>query len=110
MTTDEAHTETQRLKKFNALNARQAEIYRIINCLNAPWPTGPHEQNPYTGNARETRRIKSLKIEFTTTLGGAPEVTDYLYNLGIEAYEFRQWLEGVLKDQQDALREEMRNL
>lgn len=110
MTHAEAKKQEERLAKFRELDARRREINEALHKLTRPWPAGPCEQGPFTGNTRESRQIASLQINFTRTRGGASEVSERLDNLLVEACEFGGMLQAMLRKQLAALDAEIDKL
>ncbi len=98
MTDQEAKQQEQRITKFRELEKLRDEIRGAISMVTEPWKDGPHGQGPFTGNTRESRRVRSIEIRFTPTLGGAPAVETKIENLGIEACALGRFLEGQLRE------------
>lgn len=88
-----------KIVKFRALEKRQNEIYGALKMLTKDDPEGPCGKGPFTSNTRESRRIESLSICFTKTRGGAKATSMSIENLFIEAWEFENAIESMLRKQ-----------
>lgn len=108
----ESKLQAGRLAKYLELDRRRTEIYDALEALSSrPWAkTGPCGQGPFTGNTRESRRVESMEILFTSTRGGSPAVATSLRALRFEAYELGRALESMLTAQLDAVNAEMKKL
>lgn len=110
MTPQEAIELTVKLETFRRLNERCEAIRKIIDQLTTNRPDDPNQTGPFTGNTRETRKITRIRIDFSKTLGGSPEVAMTLEDLHIHARDFQTFLLSTLRTQQDTLRSEMEKL
>lgn len=99
-----------RLKTYRALEARAKQIRTAMDQLTTDRPEDPNKTGPFTSNMRESRKIEGIDIQFTQTRGGSPPVSMALFNLGIEAYEFRQHLMTLLSAKLDLVQAEMGKL
>ena len=102
----------KRIETFNKLNTRLSEINQIIDTLQAGDPLAPGGSGPFTGNARESRRVKYVSISLTATSGGAssPLKPTELHNPNIEAYGLSQFLISKMKEQKEAVVKAMEEL
>jgi hypothetical protein len=94
--TQEAALQRQRLARFSQLEAIQKELYELIQRIKEDDVNGPCGQGPFTGNTRESRKIRRIEIYFSKTRGGAEEV-DKRMNLEcllLEAFDFGKELEA----------------
>ena len=110
MTSQEVNIQQTRIEQWNKLNALQNDIFAAIKQLTENRPDGPCEQNPYTGNTRESRQVIWMHIGFTKTRGGANAVEDHLSNLNLEAYDLGRALEGMLREKLKKVQAEMDKL
>ncbi len=111
MKTHEALEQEMRIEKYRILESIRTDITKAIDKINEPWPdTGPHGKGPFTGNSRETRKVKSLTIAFSKTLGGSAPVEIEIHNLYIPAPEFGEILEILLKEQLEIVNREIEAL
>jgi hypothetical protein len=96
-----------RLKVYRALEKREEELLTAIEQITTNRTDDPNQTGPFTGNTRETRRIDSIHIGFTATLGRSPPVEMEIFNLGIEARLFGQALLVLLREKLEEVRNEM---
>lgn len=106
----EAKKMEDRTAQFRALETRSNQIRCAISHLSLEDPTAPCRASPFTGNTRESRRIKVLNIEFTSTRGGGPPVSREIGDLLIPAWEFARQLEVILKAQLELVTAEMEKI
>ncbi len=110
MTPEEAKSLQVKLAAYRRLNERYEEIRKIIDQLTTNRPDDPNKTGPFTSNTHETRKITRLRIDFSKTLGGSPEVAMTLENLNIPARDVQQLLISLLSTEQGVLRSEMEKL
>lgn len=101
---------TERIAKFNALTTRIAEIDDTLNKMRTPEPDAPCGATPFTGNTRESRRLNSVLLCFSRTLGGAPTVNISLEKLDIPASQVGNFIETALRNQREKITEEIEAL
>jgi len=110
MTPQEAKELKFRLDAFTRLEKRADELSFIINQITADSPTDPNQTGPFTGNTRETRKITRLRIDFSTTLGGSPEVDMTIDSLNIPARDFQRFMLSLLRTEAGVIQSEMAKL
>lgn len=111
MTETDAKLLQEKIARFRKLADRRAQLQNTLNSIFADDPNGPCEKGPFTGNTRESRQLKSMRIYFTATKGGAEETSRELFNLeGFGAYEFGQLLHTQVKIQINMIDEEITKL
>lgn len=102
MNDQEAKIQEARITKYGLLAASRSALYSTREKMNAksgePGTVQSHSE-PFTGNARESRRIAWMKIGFTATLGGEPPRELELNYLNIDAYELGQAIEKLIDQQ-----------
>lgn len=98
MTTQQANIADSKLSKFRQLERARAEAYSALEIF---------KDETFTGNTRESRRIQSLHIEFTTTRGGAESKEIYANGLFIEAYAFGSYIKTAIQERIKLITEEM---
>lgn len=103
-------SQSERISKYRELCKRRSEIYAAIKAISSPQPDGPHGQGPFTGNTRESRRVKSMHIQFTATRGGAAPVEMHIGGLHIEASELGRALESMLREKLGPINEAIEKL
>lgn len=101
---------TERLAKFSALTARLGEISATIQKMSTPEADAPCGQTPFTGNTRESRRLESVLLCFSSTLGGSPPVNLTLEKLKIPAGQIGSFIETALQNQRVKIVEEIEAL
>lgn len=110
MKAHEAEEQTARLLKYRQLEGILAEIRAALETVTEPWPNGPCGQGPFTGNTRESRRVKFMHIEFTETRGGAPPASVTISPLHIEASALGVHLANMLREKMTLIRGEMEKI
>lgn len=90
-----------RIELFRKLEARQEQIRAALRVLQEPCPDGPCGQNPFTGNWRESRDVEEIKMFFTKTKGGSPEVHATIEHLLVSASALKNFLVAELSRQYD---------
>jgi hypothetical protein len=97
-----------RITQFNALKKVRDEMYAAITKITEDWKdTGPCGQGPFTGNTHESRRVRSMHIYFSETLGGAPCVEIEIPNMHISAWDLGRAMEAMLRTKIEQLNAEM---
>lgn len=96
MKANEVKTMTERLARFHALTARLNEINEALRIIRISDEDAPCGQTPFTGNTRESRRVDSLLICFSETLGRSPAVRLQISNMKISASNLGRFLETEL--------------
>jgi hypothetical protein len=104
MTDQEAKQQATRVEKYRSLNERLTQLLDLREQI------GTENASPFTGDYRESRQVQSLKIKFSKTRGGAPASDLTLSFLGINAYDFGQFLRKSIETQLAAIREEITQL
>ena len=99
-----------RISKYRALETLRDEISLALKKVTEPWAEGPSGQGPFTGNTRESRKVRSMIIRFTETLGGAAGVELEIPKMHIEAWELGQALEAMLREKLNAVNDAMEKL
>jgi len=108
MNESEVREQESRISKYRKLEKVRNEIGSALHAVTEPWEkTGPCGQGPFTGNTRESRRVISMKIQFSATLGGAAPVDIEISNMHIKAYELGRALESMLRSEMKLLNDEM---
>ena len=98
MKIEELRVQQQRLERYQKLAAIRQEIQTALDIIKEPWTeTGPDGQGPFTGNTRESRKVLSVKIQFSATLGGACPVSIEIPAMPISAWDLGRALEGLLR-------------
>ena len=85
-----------RVTKYRELEKVRNEIYAAIKAVTKDQKDGPCGQGPFTGNTRESRKVRSMHICFTATRGGAPAVDMDIGDMHIEAWELGKAIEAML--------------
>jgi len=80
MTDRDLKIQAERVAAFHRLSERAAAIRKVLAEMGHP---KVQDSGPFTGNTRESRRVDSLRIFFSPTLGRAPAVDIMLTDLGI---------------------------
>lgn len=106
----EVKEQMERITKYRALERVRDEIYTALKAVTEPWKNGPCEQGPFTGNARESRQVRSMHIQFTATRGGAAAVNMEITNMHIEASELGEALQAMLLSKLEAVTAEMERI
>jgi hypothetical protein len=115
MNEHEVSHQKKRIENYDRLCERRSEIREALDLVTghrriAP-DTNPKDVNfPFTGNTRETRRVLTLNIDFSSTLGGSTPMSLRLDDLNIPAGELGRFLEARLKAQIDAINQEIEKL
>lgn len=97
MTPQDAKHMEDRLGQYRVIESRVQKIRDAINQLTVNREDDPNGQNPFTGNARESRQIDGIDIQFTKTRGGSPPVAMSMFDLGIEAADFKNAMLSLLR-------------
>lgn len=98
------------LEKYAALQKRRDEIYALIKELTQDDPTGPNNQNPFTGDTRESRVVKDASFNFSRTRGGAAEVCKTIKGLNICGWKLGRFLKECLEEELKGIQENMESL
>jgi len=114
MNYQEAQQQSARIALYRKLEARREQIVAAIAAIQEKWDTpekkGPCGQGPFTGDTRESRRVRDITIYFTQTRGGAEGVTATLRELHIEAFEFGHYIISALEKQRAEIDKQMKAL
>lgn len=105
----EVVAQTARISKYRELEKMRDEIYAALKVITEPRDV-PGEQSPFTGNTRESRQIRSMKISFTETRGGAPAVEIEVPTMHIGASELGRAIESMLRAKLAVVSAEMEKL
>lgn len=97
MTSQEVGLQTKRLEAYQKLAARLNEIETTLAVMRTPF--GIHKCSAFTGNTRESRRVVSIRIQFSHTSGGEVPVDLNLTGLNIGGWKFGDYLEAALNEQ-----------
>lgn len=104
MTRQEAKLASDRVQKYNTLQAFRDKVQAALDTVTEDWKEkGPCGQGPFTGNTRESRRVVSMHICFTHTLGGAPPVEMEIEGMHISAWDLGMYLERELRKKLDEI-------
>jgi hypothetical protein len=101
MKAEEIKIMEQRISAYRLLQNAESETVHSIQCIE-------EEPTPFTGNARESRRINSIDVHFSKTEGGSPPVAKTI-SLNIAAHEFGQALTRILETRLINIRAQMEN-
>jgi hypothetical protein len=107
MNTKEAETQAGRIEKFRELQAVRDKTVWALDAITKSDPTGPCGQGPFTGNTRESRQVKCLRMSFTQTRGGSPPVEISIDDLFVEASELGRELQRMLRARLERIEKEM---
>lgn len=110
MTPQEARALEVKLETFRRLSARSEELCAIIYQLTIDRDSDPNKTGPFTGNTRKTRKITRLRIDFSKTLGGSPEVEMTIDALRIPARDFQRFMLSLLRTEAGVIHSEMAKL
>lgn len=110
MTPHEAKALEVKLDMFRRLSARSEQLRAIIDQLTLNRDSDPNKTGPFTGNTRETRKITRLRIDFSKTLGGSPEVDMTIDSLNIPARDFQRFMLSLLHTEAGVIQSEMEKL
>ena len=100
----------KRLEQYRTLKTVRGRLESALDRLTAPWPDGPSGQNPFTGNARESRDVLSITIDFSATRGGSPAVYTKITDLNISAYDLGQAIETLIRKKLHLINAEIEKL
>lgn len=99
------------MEKYKHLDEFRNKLYRALKTITEPWEKeGPCGQGPFTGNTRESRQVKAIKIWFTPTRGGAPAVEIEIPDCFVEAWGLGKYLESELNAKIKAVNQEIEAL
>lgn len=108
---DHAHQiAAAKLRQYEQLKVRQYDLYATIAAIADPEPSGPHGQNAFTSNWRESRVVVNLTIEFSPTRGGAHAVNKHLEKLNVSAPRLGAFLLAELRDELKTVEKTMAEL
>jgi hypothetical protein len=108
MTSQELKQQTERIEKYDKLATRLREIENALLVLHTPF--GFHKCSAFTGNTRESRRVLSMRIQFSHTSGREEPVDLNLTGLNLQACVLGNHIEKALDEQRKAIVEEMEKL
>lgn len=106
----EVKEQMARITKYRELEKVRDQIRSALDAVTKPWPTGPCEQGPFTGNTRESRQVRTMRIWFTATRGGAEPVDLEIDHMHIEAWELGRAIQSMLQAKLDLANAEMEKI
>lgn len=105
---NELKEQLARITKYRELEKIRNEIAAALKAVTEPWKdTGPCGQGPFTGNWRESREVRHMRIWFSETRGGAQAVDLQIGSMHISASELGRTLEAMLRAKLDVVDAEM---
>lgn len=110
MKASEVKEQEERIRQYRALEKVRDEIHAAIDAVTKPWPTGPCQQGPFTGNTRESRQVDSMTIQFSRTRGGSEAVSTEIRNMHISAWELGAALKTMLEARWALVQAEMEKI
>lgn len=106
----QANALEKNLSEFKRLSEVLSKLRDTHRSILMDDPTGPCNQSPFTGNTRESRRVLSMIIHFSNTLGGAHGVSKTLEGLDLPAWEFGRYLKEYLEKRIEEIQAEIAKL
>lgn len=97
----------KRLNRYRGLRRMANELQCALDHLSKPWPEGTH---PFDANAKEPRAVTGLRIFFSASRGGAAPVTMDLTTLNIDAPDFGQAIETLIRKKLHLINAEIEKL
>jgi hypothetical protein len=111
MIEQEVKEQMGRITRYRELERIRNEMYAALTKVTEDWKgIGPSDQGPFTGNTRESRRVRSMHVWFTKTQGGADAVDIEIPTMHIEASALGQSLASMLRAKIASIEAEMEKI
>lgn len=110
MTAQEKQQQQKRIEEMTKLEKVLEGLYSALRAITEDWPDGPHGQNPFTGNWRESRQVLEVSIKFTATRGGAAPTQIDIPAMYIEASDMGIDLQHRLRARIETIEKEMEKI
>lgn len=101
MNSNEIKIQLDRVERYKELERQSQQLDHAISIIGK-------NNSAFTGNARESRHVESIKINFSPTRGGAPAVDEFLPNVKISAYELGKVLREMFQERLNEVNKAMK--
>ncbi len=99
-----------KISRFQDLNSQRNELYEAIRIIDENNKGSLFQASAFTGNTRESRKVLSMTINFTRTLGGEAPTQVRIDDMHIDAWELGKFLKSQCQSKLDLVNAEIEKL